>query len=168
LHTIPIICIVSAVSGTGKTTFMEKLISEMTQRGYKVGAVKSDSHGFEMDIPGKDSWRFGQAGATVTAVVGPNQYAFIQKTDHKKELSTVTDLIEGVDIILAEGFKNSDHPKIEIVRQKRGASIVSDPTQLIAVVTDVMDIGASAPIFDINDYQGIADLIINTYNIKGG
>ena len=70
MSNIPVICIVSAVSNTGKTTLMEKLIGEIVRRGYKVGAVKSDCHGFEMDVPGKDSWRFAQAGASATAIVG--------------------------------------------------------------------------------------------------
>lgn len=79
---IPLICIVAGQSETGKTTFMEKLIVELVKRGYEVGAVKSDAHGFEIDVPGKDSWRFAQAGAKSTAIIGPDKYAIIQKTEY--------------------------------------------------------------------------------------
>jgi molybdopterin-guanine dinucleotide biosynthesis protein B len=163
MSVIPTICIVSAVSNTGKTTFMEKLISEMVQRGYKVGAVKSDCHGFEMDTPGKDSWRFGQAGAKATAVIGVDKYALIQKTEEKKELDEVIRLIEDVDIILVEGFKMTNKPKIEIVRQEKGIEIISRTEELIAVVTDVIKLAASVPIYSLGDYRGVADFIIEKY-----
>jgi molybdopterin-guanine dinucleotide biosynthesis protein B len=163
MSAIPTICIVSAVSDTGKTTFMETLISEMVKRGYKVGAVKSDCHGFEMDTPGKDSWRFGQAGAKATVVIGMDKYALVQKTERKKELDEVTRFIEDVDIILVEGFKMENKPKIEVVRQEKGTKIISQAEELIAVVTDVIDLPTSVPIYSLGDYQGVADFIIKKY-----
>lgn len=160
---IPTICIVSAVSDVGKTTFMEKLIAEMVQRKYRVGAVKSDCHGFEMDIPGKDSWRFGQAGAKATAVIGVDKYALVQKTEGKKALDEVIRLIEDVDIILVEGFKMGDKPKIEVVRREKGTKLISRTEELIAVVTDVTELPVSVPLYSLGDYQGVADFIIEKY-----
>jgi molybdopterin-guanine dinucleotide biosynthesis protein B len=94
---------------------------------------------FEMDVPGKDSWRFAQAGARATAVVGMHQYALLQKTNHKKDLDEVIGSMEEVDIAIVEGFKLSGKPKIEVVRRERGTLIVSPAEELVAVVTDVTD-----------------------------
>lgn len=163
MRNIPVICIVSAVSNTGKTTIMEKLICEIVRRGYKVGAVKSDCHGFEMDVPGKDSWRFAQAGARATAIVGPEQYALVQKTSQKKNLDEVVGLMEDIDIALVEGFKLTGKPKIEVVRREKGTHIVSPAEELMAVVTDVTDVSFSVPTFGLGDYERIADFIVNHF-----
>jgi molybdopterin-guanine dinucleotide biosynthesis protein MobB len=163
MSNIPVICIVSAVSNTGKTTLMEKLIREIVWRGYKVGAVKSDCHGFEMDVPGKDSWRFAQAGARATAIVGVEQYALVQKTSQKKNLDEVVALMEDIDIALVEGFKLTGKPKIEVVRRDKGTYIVSPTEELIAVVTDVTDVASPVPTFGLEDYAKLADLIVNTF-----
>jgi molybdopterin-guanine dinucleotide biosynthesis protein MobB len=160
---VPVICIVAGRSKTGKTTLMEGLIRELSRRGYRVGAVKSDCHGFEMDVEGKDSWRFGQAGARATAVVGPGRYAVIQRTDQKRDLDAVTALMRDVDIILVEGFKHCDKPKIEVVRQAMGDAVVSRAAERIALVSDV-DWGAVAtPVFGLNDYAAIASLLADAY-----
>lgn len=159
-YNVPVVCVVSASSGTGKTTFLERLIKEVVNRGYRVGTVKSDSHGFEMDVPGKDTWKFSQAGAKATAIIGPDKYAIIHKTDHRKDLDQVIAMIEDVDIILVEGFKMSTLPRFEVVRRERGTEIVSPIEYLIAVVTDVIEIDVPVPILDINDIQGAADLLL--------
>ena len=159
----PVICIVSKASKTGKTTVMENLISELVRRGFKVGAVKSDCHGFAMDIPGKDSWRFAQAGAIATAVIGPNQYALIQKTDGKRELDSVIPMMDNVDIILVEGFKLAGKPKIEVVRAEKGTEIATSAEELVAVVTDVPDLPVPAVTFGLENYQEIADFIVNRF-----
>lgn len=163
MKNIPVVCIVSAVSNTGKTTLMEKLIGEIVQRGYRVGAVKSDCHGFEIDVPGKDSWRFAHAGARVTAIVGMEQYAVVQKTKQKKDLDEVIDVMEDIDIVLVEGFKLTGKPKIEVVRQEKGSHVVSSAEELVAVVTDVTDASFSVPVFGLNDYESIADFIVNRF-----
>lgn len=163
---IPVLCIVSARSNTGKTTFTEKLISEMVNRGYKVGAIKSDCHGFEVDVPGKDSWRFSQAGASATAIIGPNQYAYIEKTVEKKELDEVVSHFHDVDLILVEGFKLTGKPKIEVVRKARGTEIVSRKEDLLAIATDIDDLAIDVPIFSLDDYSSVADFIIAKFISK--
>jgi len=162
----PIVCIVSAVSNTGKTTLTEKLIGEIVRRGYKVGAVKSDAHGFAIDVPGKDSWRFGQAGAKAVAIVGPNQYALIQATNQKKDLDEIVASMEGIDIALVEGFKLAGKQKIEVVRKEKGTRTVSSPDELIAVVSDVTEGSFSVPSFQLDDYEKIAEFIINKFLVK--
>lgn len=157
---IPVVCIVAASSGTGKTTFLEKLIREVVCRGYRVGTVKSDAHGFEMDVPGKDTWRFAQAGAKATAIIGPDKYALIQRTEERKGLAEVVEMIEDVDIILVEGYKASEMPRIEVVRREKGTGIVSPLEYLIGVVTDVEDLDAGVPVLDINDIEGAVELLL--------
>lgn len=163
MHKIPLVCIVSGRSGTGKTTFLEKLIEELVRRGYRVGAVKSDAHGFEIDVPGKDSWRFTQAGARVTALVGPGQFALMERTEGKKELDEVAALIQGVDLILVEGYKTAEQPRIEVVRAAVSREVVSPPEYLLAVVTDVPDLPVSVPKFAFDDYPGVAEFIIRQF-----
>lgn len=167
MNNIPVICIVSAVSNTGKTTLMENLICEIIRRGYKVGAVKSDCHGFEMDVPGKDSWRFMQAGAKATAIVGTEQYALVQKTSRKKDLDEVIGLMEDIDIVLVEGFKLTGKPKVEVVRREKGSHIVSPAEELVAIATDLTDACFSVPTFGLGDYERIADFIVNSFIKKG-
>ena len=81
----PIVCIVGA-SNSGNTTFLEKLIPELVRRGYRIGTIKHDAHGFEMDREGKDTWRHRQAGAQTIAIVSPNQTATIRRTDAELDL----------------------------------------------------------------------------------
>jgi len=156
---IPIVSIVAACSGTGKTTFLEKLIRKLVEREFRVGTIKNDAHGFEIDKPGKDSWRHAQAGARATALIGPDKYAVIHKTNKRQDLEKVVSIFEEVDIILVEGNKRGNQPKIEIVRGGKGTEICSSLKDLIAVVTDVPSLKVSVPCYDLNDVEGIADLL---------
>lgn len=159
---IPLLCIVSTVSNSGKTTLMEKLIREMTRRGYQVGAIKSDCHGFEIDKRGKDSWRFTQAGAKATAVIGPTQYALIRQTVTKHGLEQIASMMEGMDIILVEGFKMADKPKIQVIPQAKGGDY-SLMENLVAIVTDDSQLLAQVPVFAPEDDVKLAEFIIANY-----
>ncbi|NLT96148.1 MAG: cyclic pyranopterin monophosphate synthase MoaC [Clostridia bacterium] len=156
---VPIVSIVAACSGMGKTTFLEKLIKEMVSRGIKVGTIKNDAHGFELDKPGKDSWRHAQAGAKATAIIGPDKYALIQTMAERADLEKVAAMLEDVDIILVEGNKKGTQPKIEVIRAEKGREVTVPEKDLVAVVTDIKDLAVDVPCFDINDYQGVADII---------
>jgi cyclic pyranopterin phosphate synthase len=160
---VPIISIVAACSGMGKTTFLEKLIRELVQRGIRVGSIKNDAYGFEIDKPGKDSWRHAQAGATATAIIGPEKYAVIHKTQERTNLEKVAAIFENVDIILVEGNKRGSQPKIEVVRAEKGRQVTTPEKDLIAVVTDVEDLSVTVPSFHINDYSGVADFLQEKY-----
>lgn len=162
-HSLPVLCVVAAQAKTGKTTFMEQVIAELTRRGYRVGAVKSHCGDFAIDIPGKDSWRFTQAGAQATAIVGPQQYALLQRTAAKAELADVVSLLQHVDIVLAEGFTYSGYPQIEIVRQARSEQRLTVSTQVIAVATDMVMLAADVPVLSLTDYSAAADFIITTF-----
>jgi len=103
-------------SGSGKTTLIEKLIPEITKRGLRVGTIKHDVHGFEMDKPGKDSWRHKHAGAAMTVISSPDQIGMVKDANHDHEPGELLRLFGDVDVILCEGFKNRNIPKMEIFR----------------------------------------------------
>lgn len=164
----PVVSIV-AKSSTGKTTLLEKLIAEMKRRGYKVGAVKHDTHSFNIDREGKDSWRLTQAGADTMLITSPDKLAMVKQyqADHEPTLAeTVASYCDDVDIVLTEGFKRSTMPKIEVHRQERSEKLLCrgeehDPT-LIAVASD-SSLEVDVPLFDINDAKGLCDLIVKQY-----
>lgn len=156
---VPIVCVVGA-SDSGKTTFLERLLPEMIARGYRLGTIKHDAHGFEMDREGKDTWRHGQAGAATIAISSPTQVATIRKTDSEMELSeAVSRYFWLEDLVIAEGFKRSHYPKIEIFRSEIEASpICSAADNLMALVTDD-PVEADVPIFRFQEVGAVADLI---------
>jgi len=154
-----------AKSGTGKTTLLEKLIAELKNRGYRVGAIKHDAHEFEIDREGKDSWRLTRAGADTMVISCPTKIAMIKRNTMMTEPS-VSDIVNayysGTDIVLTEGFKKNHFPKIEVHRKERSSTLMCrgeayDPT-LIAVASDDHP-EADVPVFGINDFRGICDLI---------
>ena len=159
----PLVCITAACSKMGKTTFLEKLIHVFDQRGVRVGVIKSDAHGFSIDIPKKDSWRLTQAGAQAAAIIGPDRFALIQNTQVKKSLDDVAALFEDIDLVLVEGFKNADKPHIEIVRSEKASCPATDKNNLIALVTDIPSLCDSVPRFSLDDAPGVADLITRLY-----
>jgi len=145
-------------SNVGKTTLLEKLIAELKGRGYRVGTIKHDVHGFDIDHPGKDSWRHAQAGSDVVVIASPQKLALIKRLDGELGLDEVASYIPDVDIILTEGYKRADKPKIEVHRKAIGGDLLCSPEELLAVVTDEpFDI--PVPQFALEDVGGLADLI---------
>lgn len=153
----PVVCVVGR-SGTGKTTLLEKLIVELKRRGYRVGTVKHNTHGFEMDTPGKDSWRHAQAGSDVVVVASPHKLALIERLERELTLDEIAARISNVDIIITEGYKRSDKPKIEVFRREIGSELLIPRDELIAVVTD-QPFALDVPQFDLNDVEGLASFI---------
>ena len=162
---LPIICIVGA-SDSGKTTFLEKLIPELVARGYRVGAIKHDAHGFEMDHEGKDTWKLRRAGAAVVSISSPNLFASIRRTDGEMSLEEIgARFFWTEDVLIAEGFKRAPFPKIEIFRSVvEPKPICGTGDNLIAVVSDDE---VDTPVrFSFADWRGVADLVENRY-LKG-
>lgn len=147
----------AAYSGTGKTTVMEKVIAELSAKGYRVGAVKHDVHGFEMDHPGKDSYRHAQAGARTVVLTSPEMTAEISRRG--EPLEACLQRIRDVDVILVEGFKNADIPQIGLSRKATGKGFTAPPERFIAVVTDEEG-PFPVPRFTFEDAAGLAEWII--------
>ena len=163
--TAPVVCIVGK-SGSGKTTLMEKLIPELNGMGLRVGTIKHDVHGFEMDKPGKDSWRHKQAGSKTSMISSPQRIGMSMDVDHDHSLDELALFFAGVDIILAEGYKNRDKPKVEIFRREVQAQplCLNDKT-LIALMTDTgTDLGV--PRFDTNDITGLAVFLAERFELE--
>jgi len=156
---IPIISITGR-SGTGKTTLIEKMIPELNRRGYRVGTIKHNLHGFEIDHEGKDSWRHRKAGARVTVLASPGKIAVMEDVDGDLDMADLRDrYVRDVDIILSEGFKGNPHPKIEVFRADlKREPLCSREDNLLAMASDV-PLNRGVPCLDINDIRGLADLI---------
>lgn len=162
---IPVISIVGGKSNSGKTTLLEKLIHEAKRRGWRVATLKHDVHGFEMDQPGKDTWRHAQAGADVVAISSPHRIAMLESVTEDQPLDEVLARIRGVDVIFTEGYKHADKPKIEVYRSAVHQELFSKTEELIAIVSDVeFDNGIRC--FGLDDAQGICDLITEKFGVK--
>lgn len=154
----PIISIVGK-SASGKTTLLESLILELKQRGYKVAVIKHAGDDFELDKPGKDSWRLIQAGGEVVAISSPSRVAVIKKTERDLSPRELSYFIRwDYDLLLTEGFKQGGAPKIEVHRKEQGSDLLCPPQQLLAVVTDE-PLSIEVPQFSKDEIQGLADLI---------
>lgn len=153
-----IIAAVSGVKNSGKTTLMEKLIAELTGRGLQVAAIKHDGHDFVPDVPGTDSWRYGQAGACGYAIYSPQRYELVRQV--RMDERDFFAVFPEADVILLEGFKDSRYPKIEIVRGGNSERPVCDPATLLALCTDLPLTVDGVPTMGLNDVEKMADLIL--------
>jgi molybdopterin-guanine dinucleotide biosynthesis protein B len=160
---IPIVSIVGK-SDSGKTTLIEKLVPELTRRGYRVATVKHDVHGFEVDREGKDSWRHKQAGAHTVVISSPKKVALIRDVEKDLTLEEIREkLIQDVDLILSEGYKKDVQPKIEIFRtEKHKELLCTKEDNLIAIVSD-KKFRVGVPCLFLDDIRGVADFIEKKY-----
>jgi molybdopterin-guanine dinucleotide biosynthesis protein MobB len=160
-----------AKSGTGKTTLLEKVIRELKERGYRVGVIKHDAHRFDIDHPGKDSHRLTAAGADTMLISSPEKLAVVRQHTASPPIGElIATYFSDVDIVLTEGFKKSDMPKIEVHRRERSASLLCrgdeyDPT-LLAVASDE-PLQLDVPLLDLNDPGIVADFIVTTFLLDG-
>ena len=156
--------IISIVSKkkSGKTTLLEKLIPELKRRGYRVGTVKHDTHGFDIDHEGKDTYRHKACGADAVMISCPWKLSLIKDTPEEMPLTQLVDrYLNDMDIVLTEGFRRANLPQVEVFRSAahdRPLHSKGEKNSLVAVLSDrPLDLGV--PNLDINDYQALADLI---------
>jgi molybdopterin molybdotransferase len=161
----PIVSIVGR-SESGKTLLMEQLIAEFKRRGYKVAALKHSHCGvIEVDRPGKDTWKFAQAGSDAVCISSPRKLALIKKSDHDLRIDEVLPIIgQEFDLVLVEGFKKSHLPKIEMHRKELGSGLLCCPEELSAIVTDgpldtLIADSYEVPVFGWGDTAAVADFI---------
>lgn len=156
-----------AKSGTGKTTMLEKVIVELKLRGYRVGVIKHDAHRFNIDHPGKDSYRLTAAGADTMLIASPEKLALIKQHAEPPPIEElIATYFSDVDLILTEGFKKSGLPKIELHRRERSATLLCrgenyDPS-LIAVASDE-PLELDVPVLDLNNPVEVADFVERTF-----
>jgi molybdopterin-guanine dinucleotide biosynthesis protein B len=157
----PIISIVGK-SKSGKTTLIEKLIPELKRRGYKIGTIKHTFHNVEFDKKGKDSWRHKNSGAETVIVASPGRIAMV-RDDNCESLDCLEMYFQDMDLVITEGFKKENRPKIEIVRAATNKEpLCLDNDNRIALVTDT-DIDLEVPRFGLEDIEKLADLIEKRY-----
>jgi len=166
----------SAHSGTGKTTLIEKLIPQLLENNIRIALIKHSHHDFDIDQPGKDSYRLRKAGAKQTIVASKNRWALMVETPQKKNEPDLSELIsnidyKNIDLILVEGFKHEAINKIALHRQNHAQSLsfLSDPN-VIAIATDDETLvtpvtnNVPTPKLNINNIIEICDFISNYLN----
>lgn len=159
-----------ARSGTGKTTLLTALIREFKQRGYRIGAIKHDAHRFEIDKPGKDSYRFTDSGADSVLISSAGKLAFVKQNQPPPEIEELLCwYFPDVDLVLVEGFKQLGLPKIEVHRQQLASELITREeaydSSLLAVATDA-DLQVDVPCLDLNDPSGVADFIVTEFSLR--
>jgi len=157
----PIISIVGR-SDSGKTTLLEGLIVELKRRGYRVVVMKHSAEDVGFDTVNKDTWRFSQAGSEVSAISSGHRLAVFKQLEHDSSPQELSQFIScDFDLLLTEGFKQSNYPKIEVHRKEQDSNLVSPSQQLLAVVTDE-PLEVAVPQFSKDEFQKIVDLIEKT------
>lgn len=146
-------------SGSGKTTLMVRLIPALTARGLSVSSIKHAHHGFDLDRPGKDSFRHREAGAREVMLVSDTRWALLG--DEPASIETLIARMAPVDLLLVEGFHAHERPTLEIHRPSAGHALLWRPgSPIIAVASDEALAGVGVPVLDLNDIERIAAFVI--------
>lgn len=147
----------------GKTGLMERLVTEITGRGHSVSTVKHAHHAFDVDQPGRDSYRHRMAGAREVLLASGKRWALMHELRGATEpgLSDLLARLSPVDLVLIEGYKREAHPKIEAHRAQAGTPLIAlDDASIRAVASDV-PLDLDRPVFDLDDTTTIADFILH-------
>ncbi len=162
----PPLVIIAGRSGSGKTSLLERLIPEFKKRGLRVGTIKHHHGDFDIDHPGKDSWRHKKAGAEKTVISSPTRIGLVMDVDHDYRPDELIPFLNEMDIILVEGYKEEDLPKVEIFRPELHDSplFLKDPG-LIAVMTN-SSLETGVPVLGLDDVTGLADLLVRHFELK--
>lgn len=150
-------------SNSGKTTLIEQLIPRFVERGLRVSLIKHAHHGFDLDRPGKDSYRHREAGASEVFLVSSKRWVLMHELRDEAEptLEYQMSLMAPCDLVLVEGFKYTAIPKIEVHRPENGKALLyPENTNIVAIATDV-PLSAPLPVLDLNDTAAIAAFILD-------
>ncbi len=150
-------------SGSGKTTLITKAIPRLIARGQRVSTLKHAHHGFDLDQPGKDSFMHRTAGATEVVISSANRFAILHELRGEPEwdLPDLLTKLSPVDLVLVEGFKRDAFPKLEIHRAANGKPLLHpDDPHIVAVASDGPLPASKVPVVDLNDVDGICDLLL--------
>lgn len=153
---------IAGYSGSGKTTLIEKLLPELTRRGLRVSVIKHAHHGFDIDRPGKDSYRQRAAGASEVMITSGQRWALLHelRDDPEPSLAVYLARFSPCDLVLVEGFKNEPIPKLEVHRAANGkAPLFPDNPQVVAVASDDLLV-TGLPRFGLDEVAAMAELIV--------
>ncbi len=154
---------IAGYSGSGKTTLLEKLIPCLIARGLKVSVIKHAHHGFDIDRPGKDSYRHREAGAAEVMLACANRWALMheQRDDHEPTLNELLGRLSPCDLVLVEGFKQEPVPKLEVYRPENGKPpLYPERPDIVAVATHPA-VAVPRQQLPIDDADAIAEFVIN-------
>lgn len=155
---IPVFSVIASRSNVGKTTALCSIIKELKSRGYRVATIKHHGHDFDIDHPGKDTWMHAEAGADIVAISSPHKIAIIEQVEEEYTLDEVISKIENVDIIITEGYKRENKPKVEVFRKEISKDVFAKEEELIAMITDT-HIDKKIPQFKFSEIINLVDLI---------
>ncbi|MDV4145028.1 molybdopterin-guanine dinucleotide biosynthesis protein B [Shimia sp. FJ5] len=153
---------VTGWKNAGKTGLMERLVAEITGRGFSVSTVKHAHHTFDVDQPGKDSHRHRVAGASEVLLASGNRWALMHELRDEEEptLEALLTQLAPVDLVLVEGYKRDRHPKVEAFRAETGNPLIAPEDATIRAVAADSAVKVDRPVFDLNDTGAIADFIL--------
>lgn len=156
-------------SGTGKTTLIERLIPRLVARGLRVSLIKHAHHAFDIDKPGKDSYRHREAGACEVLITSAQRWVLMHELRGEAEPDLAAQLarMSPCDLVLVEGYKRADIPKLEIHRPSTGKPLLhpGDPT-IVAVAADA-PVRTSLPVLDLNDYDAVVAFVVRRLRLDG-
>ncbi|ABG32900.1 molybdopterin-guanine dinucleotide biosynthesis protein B [Roseobacter denitrificans] len=147
----------------GKTGLMERLVTEICGRGFTVSTVKHAHHVFDVDQPGKDSYRHRSAGATEVLLSSRKRFALMHELRDEAEpaLDALLAKLQPVDLVLIEGYKRDAHAKVEAFRAETGNGLLAAHDPTIKAVASGVPLDLDRPVFDLNDTEKIADFILS-------
>lgn len=159
---------IAGYSGSGKTTLLEKLIPQFTARGLRVSVIKHAHHGFDIDRPGKDSYRHREAGASEVLLSCNDRWALMHERRDRSDV-TLDELLARLapcDLVLVEGFKQEPIPKLEVYRPENGKPpLFPERSDIVAVASNVA-LATSLPRLALDDVAAIADFVMNTLHLQ--
>ncbi len=153
---------------SGKTGLMERLVTEITARGFTVSTVKHAHHSFDIDHPGRDSYRHRDAGAREVLLTSGNRWALMHELrgEPEQKLSELLTKLSPVDLVLIEGFKRDAHPKIECHRAATGNGLIAADDDTVVAVASDEGVEIKLPVFDLDDTAKIADFVLEQTGLK--
>ncbi|MGI5926892.1 MAG: molybdopterin-guanine dinucleotide biosynthesis protein B [Thermacetogeniaceae bacterium] len=151
-------------ANTGKSSLMKKLIKVFKKKGFRVAALKHAPHGYDLDVEKRDTWQFCQAGADRVVIVGPRSLTMHHLYEQEPSFDEVCEMIQDVDLILVEGYKSEQGPKVEVVR--KGIDERPDlGDELIAVVSDD-HLEGRVPCFSTESVEQLAEFLIDNLSLR--
>ena len=147
----------------GKTFFVTEIINLLVKKGYKVGTIKHAHHDFDIDKPETDSFKHRQSGATEVIISSSKRWAKIIENNNKteKKLNELLREFNDVDLVIVEGFKKENHPKIEIIGQN--SKIVNNEIKNVVAIVADQKTKSNIPLFMRNDVESLTEFIINKF-----
>jgi len=162
-----VVAFVASNSGAGKTTLLEGVVKELKGKGYRVGVVKHSIHNAGLDREGSDSWRISKAGADVTVLAAGDQVAVVRNVDDLSMDTVLKEASSHTDIVLLEGFRGMDVPKIEVFRSGHSKMLhcrdLDEPDAFLAAVASDIPLDLDVPVLDLNNPEEVCEFIIERF-----